>query len=259
MTKVNVLLAKTDTLAASFKSNLKDYIGFFKNKQGAFQGLKKTYDPKPGTIDVPSMRGNTLVQTTGYEKLDWFEQTQKEYIDALFSQERSNAAGYTVPLIADGVNFGSLTALELLRLKSLLESSELKEMYENLPVRSDAKVWKPSTNEDYTGRFGIFESEQQKGVNKTTEKESYILPDPNASVGRAPQVAQKTTVMELGDYTTQEFTGEISHRERAEILRRRQNLLVAVIAALKEANDIEATPSTITAESIFGYLHRGKI
>ena len=30
---LHVLLAKTDLLAAQFKSSLKDYISFFKNKQ----------------------------------------------------------------------------------------------------------------------------------------------------------------------------------------------------------------------------------
>ena len=50
-----------------------------------------------------------------------------------------------------------------------------------------------------------------------------------------------------------------SHRERAELLRRRTKLLTAVIEALKEANDVEAIESNMTAEKLFGYLHKGVI
>lgn len=48
--KLNVLLAKTDALASSFKTSLKDYIKFFKGNNGAFLGVRKTYSPNPGTI-----------------------------------------------------------------------------------------------------------------------------------------------------------------------------------------------------------------
>lgn len=255
--KLNVLLAKTDALASSFKASLKDYISFFKGKQGAFQGLKKTYEANPGTIDVPTLRGYTRIATTVSEKLQWLEENSKEYIDALFSQERTNASGTLVALSVDGVDFGQVSSLELLRLKSFLESSELKDLYGLIPVRSDSRNWVKTSDEDYAGRE-IYETEKQEGINKTTEKEAYILPDPNASAGRAPQVAQKNTVIELGKYTSQEFSGEMSHRERAEILQRRQKLHTAVVEALKTANEIEAIPSDITSEKIFGFLHRGK-
>jgi hypothetical protein len=107
----------------------------------------------------------------------------------------------------------------------------------------------------------IFESSQRVGVHKSVQKESYILPDPN--IGKTdggkytPQIATKDTIIELGDYTFQKFSGEASHVERANILARRSKLLVAVIEALKVANDVEAIPSDMTADKIFNYLHKG--
>lgn len=62
--KLNVLLAKTDHLASVFKKGLEDYVKFFKTSQGAFKGEKKTYEPKPGTIDLVNERSNKLVVTT---------------------------------------------------------------------------------------------------------------------------------------------------------------------------------------------------
>jgi len=261
-TKLTVLLAKTDHLAGSYKKGFEEYVKFFKGSQGAFVGEKRTYTPLPGTIDEPTKRSNKLVVTTVEEKLKYLESAAADYIDAAFSLERTNGnQSNTVVLVVDNVNFGRFTALELLRLKSLLEFGTLKEMYENIPVRNDDENWKRTTNEMYVGR-DIHESELISGTAKTTVKEAYILTDPNLSkLGDGakydPKIATKDTVMELGEYTTQKFTGMLSHRQRAEILARRSRLLTAVISALKEVNDVVAIPSDMTAEKLFNYLHNG--
>lgn len=260
--KLNVLLAKTDYLASPFKKGLEDYIKFFKSSQGAFKGEKKTYQPAEGTIDIPSERSNKLVVTTVSEKLDWLEKSSKEYLDALFSQEKTNASGKVMAeLVVEGKSWGKFTSLELLKLKSLLELPDLKGMYENLPVRNDDEEWNPTSSDQYKGR-DIFESPLSKGEKKTTTKENYILSDPNISkvegAKYTPQIASKDTISKLGDYTFQKFTGETSHRERAEILRRRSILLGSVIEALKIANEAEIVQSELTADKIFNYLHRGQ-
>lgn len=265
MQKLNVLLAKTDTLAPSYKKGIVSYSQFFKDKQGAFKGEKKTYEPKPETIDVPSERGNVLVQTTVQEKFDYLIESSADYIDALFSQEKTNASGLaTADVVVDGVTlFSALSSAELLRLKSIISSSELEAMYQNLPVRSDAETWNSTKNEMYTGRE-VFESPIQTGTKKSITKEHYILEDPNVSQLKdtskyVPQVGVKDTVLELGDYSYQRFSGETSQTKRAEILKRRTKILTAITEALKEANEVEAIQSTVTAKKIFGYLHEGII
>lgn len=262
-TKLNVLLAKTDHLAGVFKKGLEEYVKFFKSSQGAFKGIKKTYEPRANTIDQPNERGQILVVTTAEEKLNYFQENAKEYIDALFSQEKTNASGLaTAELVVDGNNFGKFTSMELLRLKSLLESGTLKEMYETIPVRNDDEVWVKSTQEPYGSR-SIFESSLRSGVSKSMLKESYILTDPN--IGKTdgskytPQIATKDTILELGDYTIQKFSGEFSHTERAGILARRSKLLTSVIEALKIANEVEVIQSDMTSDKLFNYLHKGKL
>lgn len=262
-TKLNVLLAKTDHLASPFKQLLEGYVKYFKTSQGAFLGEKKTYEAKPNTIDMPNERVNRLVVTTWEEKAKYLETNSKEYIDALFSQERTNASGIAkAKLIVDDINFGEFTSLELLRLKSILEGSTLRDMYENIPVRTENETWIKTENESYSGR-NIFESILRTGVAKTTVKETFILQDPNiAKVDGAkytPQLAQKDTVVELGDTSYQKFSGEASHLERANILARRTKLLSAVIEAMKVANEAEIVPSEMNSTKLFGYLHNGKI
>lgn len=258
-TKLNVLLAKTDHLASNFAGMLKDYIKFFKNSQGAFMGEKRTYAPKEGTIDEPSKRKNTQVQTTVNEKFDWFKENSTEYIDSLFSVEATNASGLAkAELVVGGESWGELTSLELLRLKSLLENNDFKSMLEIIPVRSDSLIWTKSTNEMYQER-DVYETPLQEGVEKTTEVTSYVLEDPNIgklkdASGYTPQIATKKTVMELGDYTYQMFTGTATQREKADILKKRTVLLTAVIEALKTCNEVEVQPSNLTSEKILGYL-----
>ncbi len=261
--KLNVLLAKTDHLASSFKNLLSDYVKFFKTNQGSFRGEKKTYEPRQGMIDVPGERNNKLVVTTVTEKLKYLEENSKEYIDALFSQEKTNSSGLSkAKLVVDNVEFGEFSSLELLRLKSLLETGSLKEMYETLPVRNDDETWTKTQNDMYTDRE-IYESALRGGVTKSITKEQYILPDPNINANNearyTPQIASKDTVIEVADYTHQRFTGETSHVERANVLGRRTRLLTAVIAALKEANDVEAVASDMTSQKIFSFLHKGTI
>ncbi len=262
--KLGVLLAKTEHLVASWKQNIKDYIGYFKNKQSDFKGEKKTYVQNEGTIDLPEHRGNKIIVTTVKEKLDYLKDTHAEYIDALLSQEATNAAGTAkAELILEGKSLGMYSSLELLRMKSLIENGDIEEMYKNIPVRPDDEEWKATSEEQYKNR-NVFEGVKLEGEKKTTTKEHYVLHDPNVekmkdSSGYKAPIAQKDTVVILGKFSHQKFSGEWSHRERAELLRRRTKLLSALIEALKNANDVEATKSNMTAQKLFDYLHEGKI
>lgn len=262
--KLNVLLAKTEHSATQFKKLISDYIAYFKNNQNAFHGAKKTYQPLDGKEDYPTERGVMMVVTTVDEKLQWLEETAGQYIDNLFSLEATNAVGVArADLIVDGVNWGNFSSLELMRLKTLIESESLINMYATMPVRSDSEVWEPTNEDAYKGR-NVYQKPQISGQKKTTLKESYILPDPNVQYLKdtskyVPQVAHKDTIEILGNYTVDFYSGETTHRYRAEVLRRRSALLSGLIEALKKANEAEAVKSEMTAKKIFGYLHHGKI
>jgi hypothetical protein len=258
--KLNVLLGVTDHLAKIYKGNVVDYIKFFKGSQGSFKGERKTYTAKDGTIDDPSKRGNVLVVTTVAEKLAWLSENSAKYINALFSQEATNASGTAkAPLIVDGVKWGDFSTLELLKLKSLLDSEDLKNMYATLPVRADNKTWEVCSNPTYANR-AIWQTPEDTGTSRTTIKEPYILPDPNCqpnSPGYKPQVMQRDIPQDLGTYTRQEYSGEILHVERANMLLRAEKLRVAVVEALKVANEVEAIQSGLTSDLLFNWINAG--
>ncbi len=257
--KLNILLGKTDAKASQFKAMLKDFGKFFSTKQGVFKGIKRTYQANEGTVDDPSKRGVTLIQSTVAEKLKWFRENSEEYINALFSQEATNASGNAVAeLIVEGESWGEFTSLELLRLKGILEGGDFVGMLETIPVYSDATIWEKNDGDTYKDRI-VMQSELLKGMNNTITKEHYILEDPNVGKlksGEAytPQIGAKDTTVELGNYTMQEYTGEISQRERANILQRRNTLHTAVIETMKKCNECEVVESGMTSDKIFGFI-----
>lgn len=261
--KLHVVLAKTEQSAAPFKRMQEDYVKFFKTEQGAFKGIKKTYEPRPGTADEPTKRENRQVVTTVREKLDWFTENAVPHLTDIFAVDATNASGTVkARLVVEGVDMGELSSLELLRLKTVIESGTLEQMYGNIPVRNEDEEWKETIAEQYKGRE-IFETEKRVGVSTTLQKETYILDDPN--LGRiqgaqyTPKTSERTTVQEIGDYTLQSFSGQYSHRQRAEILNRRSKLLTAVVEALKVANEAEVVQSNLKPEQLFRYLHFGTI
>lgn len=259
--KMNSLLAKVEHASASFARLVSDYVAFFKTKQGMFRGEKKTFIPRDGYFEDPSKMGTTTVVTTVDEKLNWFNNQFKNYLQSVFSVEATNSEGAKqVDLVVEGTHLGTLTALDLMRLKNLLTSKDLEAVFANIPVRSDAEVWNPTTDADYEGR-AIFETERISGVTRTTEKEEVILKDPNIDPAHLPanynaRTTIKSRTVETGDYTIQKFTGEWTQRQRAELLRRRSVLLEAVITALKEVNDTEACAPHLQIDSFIGYLFK---
>ncbi len=264
---MNVLLATTDHERTKYKNMVNNFTEFFNKSQGSFIGEKKTYTPREDTIDEPTLRGFTKITTTVKEKLDYFLEESKGFIDALFAQEKTNALGLAkAELVINGESWGEYTSLELLRLKNLLESADLGNlqlMFTTIPVRSDRELWYKCTDDEYKGRDDIVQNELVKGVKKTTTKKHVILEDPNIkhlkdSSGYTPVTDVRTETQELGDYTYQRFSGEFTHAARAAILKRRSDMILAVIEALKKANECHAVPSELTAEKIFNHLFFGK-
>ena len=261
--KMNTMLAKVDHSSSSANQMIRDYASFFKTKQGAFKGEKNTYAPREGFLDKPEKRSLVRVTTTVQEKLDWFEERYIPFLQDLFSIEATNSLGaHRVELKVGDVSFGFLSAAELMRLRNILTSKELDSMYVNIPVRSDAKIYEACTDEEYQGRE-IVQTPISRSVERTTEKEEVILKDPNIDPAHLPANYRSTTVVktkmvEVGDSTHQEFTGEWTQHKRAELLKRKSELLSAITIALKEVNEIDAVRPNLDAEALISFLHYGK-
>lgn len=256
MLKLNSLLAITEDLAGSFKGMVKDFIDFFKKNQSSFQGEKNTYTAFEGQEDFPSLRKSKVVVTTVDEKLRWFNQNTSKYINGVLDQEATNASGNAATdLIVDGQNWGRVSTNEILRMLNILQNFNLKEMYGNIPVRSDSENWFKTSNEDddYIGRE-IYQTELLKYPKRTSETEQYVLSEAN-QYNPNPVIASRKIVIEQGIQTNQKFSGEWSHRQRANSLLKLEKLRTALKEALSRANDVEVVQSNVRASQIFDYIH----
>lgn len=253
--KLNVLLGLREKVESSFKNMLDDLFKKFKNNQGLFLGYRKTYQPIDEYADDPSKRGFVNVQSTVAEQLDYMRVHTMNFMDIVFSIEKTNATGRVkAPLIVENENWGEYTSLELLRLKTTLDNSKLRGLYKEIPVRSDTEIWVKASEQLFAER-DIWMNSINEGQAKTTIKESYILEDPHAErAGRQPVIAEKTTQVNIGNYTSQMFTGAITLTQRAKMQRRYDTLYAAVIEALEIANNVEAETSDLGTK-IFTYLH----
>lgn len=261
--KLNALLASVEHMNSVVAQLLKNYAYFFSNKQGAFRGLKRTYTPMEGCDDDPTKRGITKVQTTVNEKLDYFEDVVIPHLKNTLSVERTNSNGAaTVKLMVDGIDFGELTAAELMRLRNFLTNNDLNAVYSNIPVRSDSMIFEKCTDPTYEGR-DVLQTPLLTSTSRTTLSEEYILPDPNLDPknmpsGYCPKTAVRKTVIPVGQSTFQEFTGEWSQEDRAKLLQRKSKILDAIAIALKEVNDVTVEETGLNCESLIQYLHYGK-
>jgi hypothetical protein len=103
----------------------------------------------------------------------------------------------------------------------------------------------------------VFETLLDKGFNKTTLSESYILTDPHPDAKRAPVTGERKTQVNIGEYSSQTFSGAASMRQRAEMIARLDILHKAVVEALEKANDVEVLDSVL-GERLFDFIHEGK-
>lgn len=252
--KLSVQLGLREKVETNWKNMIDDMFKKFKNHQGLFQGVRQTYAPIDGFADEPTKRGFVNVSSTVPEQLDWMDKHTGDFMDIVFSIEKTNASGTVkAELVVDGDSWGTYSSLELLRLKTTLDNQKFKEMYKEIPIRTQTDIWKESKDEAFTGRK-VYETEIEEGFAKTTVKDSYILTDPHPDKTRAPQVAEKSNQVNIGKYSIQRFSGALSLQQRATMQVRFDNLYKAVIEALENANDVEAQESDL-GRKILGYIH----
>lgn len=245
MKKQAVLLGLREKLEKTFAGMQDDYLSKFKNKQGIFQGWNKTYDALEGYADDPSKRSFQKVSSTVKEQLDWFKEHTQDYFTTVLSIEKTNSTGIKATLVVDGQTWGEYSVLELLRLKSIMDG-KLKAIIQELPIRDEKAIWNKTTK-DYYGDRDVWETRETDGFSKTTLKRVEIVNDPHVkdAPGRAPVPAQIETQVNIGHFTEQKFSGEITMLQRAEILVKYDKVYNAIIEALETCNSVDAQLSDL--------------
>lgn len=246
MKKQSVLLGLRDKLEKGFANMLTDMFSKFTNKQGIFMGWNRTYTPLEGFADDPTKRSFQKVSGTVKEQLIWFKDHTEDYLTTVLSIEKTNSSGIKAKLVVDGKEWGEYSVLELLRLKSIMDG-KIKGMIDQLPIRDEKVHWVPTTNTDLYDGKAVYETPLTRGFSKTTLKRMEIVNDPHIkeAPNRAPVPVQIETQVNVGEYTDQRYTGEITNLERAQMQVRFDKLYVGVIEALENSNNVDSIESDL--------------
>lgn len=245
MQKQAVLLGLREKLEKTFGGMLDDFIQKFKNKQGIFQGWNKTYDALEGFADDPTKRSFQKVSGTVSEELDWFKKHTADYFKTVLSIEKTNSTGIKAELKVNGESWGEYSVLELLRLKSIMDG-KLRAIINELPIRDEKVIWNKTTK-DYYGARDVWETPVVEGFSKTTLKRTEIVNDPHIkdSPNRPPVPVQIETQVNVGHFTEQKFSGEVTMLQRAEILVKYDQVYNGIIEALENCNNIDSVESDL--------------
>jgi len=251
MKKLSVLLGLRDKTEKTYEGMVSDMFSKFKNKQGLFRGKRDTFTALEGYADMPEKRSYVHVASTVDEQLQWMKEHVANHFGIVLSIEKTNATSVTAELIVDGQNWGTFTTLELLRLKSILDS-KLKAVIQEIPVRDETVIWKATKDENYGDR-AVFESPLSSGFTKTTEKSTYILHDPHPDLKRQPMTGEQSKQVNTGEYTSQQFSGEWTMKQRADLLVKYDKLYTAIVEALEKANNTDSQESDL-GNKVLDYL-----
>jgi hypothetical protein len=254
--RLAVYLGLREKTEKDFTNMLNDMTGKFKNKQGLFMGFRNTFVAEEGHPDMPEHRKFQAVSSTVKEQLDWFKEHTRDYLNTVFSIEKTNASGVTAELVVNEKSWGTYTTLELLRLKGILDS-KLKLMVHDLPIRPETVIWSKTNDPVYVGR-DVYETPIDRGKTKTTLKRIVIVEDPQLKDSphpRNPVTQQIDTPVNTGDYTKQDFSGAITNKERAEFEVAYNDIYKGVIAALEAANAVEIKESDL-GDKVLDYLFK---
>jgi hypothetical protein len=243
--KQSVLLGLREKLEKTFGNMLDDFLSKFKNKQEIFLGADRTYTPVDGFADDPAKRGFKKVSSTVTEQLDWLKKYSLDYFNTVLSIEKTNSTGIKAKLIVNGIEWGEYSVLELLRLKSIMDG-KLRAILGELPIRDEKSVWKKTTRDLY-GQRDVWETPLVEGYAKTTLKRTEIVNDPHIkeAPNRPPVPVQIETQVNIGHWTEQKFSGEITDIQKAEILVKYDQVYNGIVEALENCNNIESHPSDL--------------
>lgn len=237
MGKLHELLAAEKTPQAAWNVMQEDTIKKFKNPEHFFHGHSKSLmmigdTPEKQAIE-DAAREEKAVPTNVYETLQYALEifAQSEDLQAQKNKTNQRAVGTVMwrgkPLLKD------LPVDELLGLEARL--GRMREIFTSIPTLDATKVWEPAPNE---GPF-IYALKFPEEATKTEKRIEPVTLSPATPVHPAQVQAVSRDVV-VGKITLRKRTGAATAAQKAEAIRRIDELLVEIKQARMRANETEA-------------------
>lgn len=252
--KQHAILAVEPTREAAAKKQLAECPITFANKHTLFTGNTRTLtlfnrdttnQVEFDAIEAKDHVDNRVQYTVG-GNLNYMAGIVGSWLDVNFTKEATNQIAKADVVIGGLTLIKDAPATYLLGLENKLGA--LRQAYEAIPTLAPGINWEPATDigpEIWKGPE-VSDTKTLKTTDQTLLKQSS---DKHPDV-----LVNRDVIKNIGQYKDRKFSGMIPVAEKAAIIARFDQLLMAVKEARQRANDVNAVASKCS-ETLFGYLH----
>lgn len=224
---------------------LSDVKNTFISKPNHFDGHSRTYHPDSDDTDRVDDEFTQIV-TTVQEQLNMINEKVAKTFDTVLTKETTNSSNTAkAELIVEGESFGELSATSLLYLEKAI--SELRKVYETIPVLPPGKVWQ------YNSDTGVYETEQAVTFRNVKEIVPVVLYE--ATKEHPAQVKESSRNIKVGEYHEIKRSGRIFQKKKQELLDRLDILIKEIKCAREKANSIPVVEMNI-GKKIFNFINK---
>lgn len=181
------------------------------------------------------------------ECLDRFKQVSGNYYDIIYQKGKSNQSAKADVIIDGVIIIKNVPVSVLLDLESKL--SKARQVYESIPVLPAGNEWEKDESLG-DGIYKLVHDEKTSKTEKTFKHKVLCEPTPH----HPAQIEKWQETIVIGIYTKKIWCSMISASDKAKLLQKFDQLLIAIKKARQRANQTEADTSTI-GDRIFNFIH----
>lgn len=248
-TKLHQLLAVLDDRKRTAMEILNETSNTFRNKKDHFEGVQRVYSKKFEDGEDYQTERKSII-TTVAQRLAYTIKHWKTYTDVRIQIEETNTSNTAkAEVVINDISFGEFGATTLLAMEKNL--TQFIEVLRHTPTLDPSIEWELNSdiNNQYISKF----PEEQKRTSKKAKP--IILYD--ATKEHPAQVQMATYDEVIGSWEITRQSGKITSGEKALMLGRAEELLIATKKARTKANECGVVP--VKSDKFFNYITKGKV
>lgn len=248
-TKLHQILAVEEDRKRTAMEILNETLNTFRNKKEHFEGIIRVYDKRyEDGVEYQTERKSII--TTVRERLAYTVKHWKTYTDVVLQREETNCTGAArAEVVIGDTSFGEFAATSLLAMEKNLV--QFVDAIRNVPTLDPSVEWE--LNADEPDKYVVRYPDMQV----RTAKKSQPLVLYEATKEHAAQVQLQTFDEAIGTWTITRSSGKVTPGDKAQMLNRAEELLIAVKKARTKANECGIVP--MKSDKFFNYIIKGKV
>lgn len=248
-TKLHQLLAVEEDRKRTAMAILNETHNTFKSKGEHFEGKKRVYKKtNEDGIDYETERKSII--TTVADRLNYTFKHWRNYTNVVLQREETNSANVAKAEVTIGeTSFGEFGATSLLAMEKNL--AQVIDVLRVIPTLDPSIEWE--ANSDLSDQYTSIYPE----ITAKTSKKQQPLVLYEATKEHPAQVQMAQYDIVIGTWTTTRFSGKISSGEKAQMLGRAEELLIAIKKARTKANECGIVP--VKSDKFFNFITKGKV